>query len=64
VERRTFAKAYGIKVRCYWELSGNMSRTWELFALNLSPPPPKKERREAPSLIDANFSLVAWKFYS
>jgi hypothetical protein len=31
--RTTLAKAYGIKVRCYWELfGGNMSGTWELFA--------------------------------
>jgi len=34
--RTTFAKAYGIKVRCYWELLGNMSETWELFALTIS----------------------------
>jgi hypothetical protein len=35
-KRTTFAKAYGIKVRCYWELLENMSETWELFALTIS----------------------------
>jgi hypothetical protein len=37
VERRTFAKAYGIKVRCYWELFGNMSKN--LGTLCCEPPP-------------------------
>jgi hypothetical protein len=30
--RTTFAKAYGIKVRCYLDVFGKHVRTWDLFA--------------------------------
>jgi hypothetical protein len=40
-ERRpTFAKAYGMKVRCYWELSEEHVRT--LGTLCFDPAPPTK----------------------
>jgi hypothetical protein len=44
--RTTFAKAYGIKVRCYLELFGKHVRTWELFASpHPLPPPPAKKKK-------------------
>ncbi len=43
--RITFAKEYGIKVRCYWNPLGNMSKTWELLALNTPPPPPPTKKK-------------------
>jgi len=45
--RITFAKEYGIKVRCYWNPLGNMSKTWELLALNTPPPQTKKKKNLA-----------------
>jgi hypothetical protein len=48
--RTTFAKAYGIKVRCYLDLFGKHVRTWELFAwAPPTPPPPQGKKREVPS---------------
>jgi hypothetical protein len=44
LERRTtFDKAYGIKVQLGRNSLGNMSGTWELFALNSLPPPKRKK---------------------
>jgi hypothetical protein len=36
--RTTFAKTYGIKVRCYWELFEE--HVWNLGTVCLRPPPP------------------------
>jgi hypothetical protein len=49
-QRTTFGKAYGIKVRCYWELFGEHIRN--LGTLYFEKPPPSN-KREAPSLHDA-----------
>jgi hypothetical protein len=50
--RTTFAKAYGIKVRCYWEHFGG---TCEEFGNSLvwHTPPPTRQKRGVPSLHDA-----------
>jgi hypothetical protein len=40
----------GSKMKCYWELFGNMSRTWELFPLT---PPLPTRKKGGPSLHDS-----------
>jgi hypothetical protein len=50
-ERRTiFAKAYGIKVRCYWELFGGTCQELGNSLLSCSPRhsplPPKQEKEK------------------
>jgi hypothetical protein len=59
--RTTFAKAYEIKVGCYWELFGEHVRNLEI--LGNKPPFPHLQEREASSL-QGDFSLVARKLYS
>jgi hypothetical protein len=62
-ERKTFVKTYEIKVRWYWKLFGE--HVMNLGTLCFEPPPhPKRKKREAPSIHDSSFSLVALKFYS
>jgi len=48
--RTTFAKAHGIKVRCYTELFGEHVRNLGTLCFDPSPPTPNKKKREAPSL--------------
>jgi hypothetical protein len=51
--RTTFAKAYSIKVRCYWEFFGEHVKKLENSLLWPHPTPPTHlEKREAPSLHD------------
>jgi hypothetical protein len=52
--RTTFAKAYGIEVRCYWELFGKHVRNLGTLCVDhpatppapLPPPPPLQEQKE------------------
>ncbi len=80
-EKRTiFAKAYGIKVRCYGEHvgepDGNPLGTWKEHSentlgtretlKNILPPPPKLKRKKgkAPWVHACAFPLPAWNFSS
>jgi hypothetical protein len=55
--RTTFAKTYGIKMRCYCE---NMSGTWELFALTPFPPP-KTQLKKIKYKTCMESQLSKWK---
>jgi hypothetical protein len=71
----TLAKAYGIKLRCYWEhlgefLSNPLGTWWEHIGnrkkkeeKNPSPPPPTPKVKNNPLNACWAFSLVAWNLY-
>ncbi len=61
-EKRTiFAKAYGIKVMCYWDFFlGNVLGTWELFALRTPKPQPGK--KNSPTHKKNKVSQTCWPY--
>jgi len=44
--RTTFAKAYGIKVRCYWELFGKHVRNLGTLCVDHPATPPKNKKKK------------------